>query len=398
MNKKTVSDVDVRGKTVLLRVDYNVPFEPGSLEILDDSRLVASIPTILYLMEQGCKVILCSHLGRPKGRIVDDLRMKPIAQKLSELLKHEVYEAPGCVGEDTSTMVKSIPDTGIVLLENVRFYPGEELNDPKFAKSLASLAEVYVNDAFGTAHRAHASTEGVAHHLPAVAGLLMDRELDMLGRSLDSPIRPFTALVGGAKVADKIKVLKKLSERVDNLMVGGGMVATFLKAKGFSVGSAAVEEEFLSTASVLTEYSDSGQYRLILPVDLVVSDKFEESANPCKVDVDKIPDSSLIMDIGPKTVALYNSILNNSKTVLWNGTMGVFEWESFSFGTSSIANTIAGLNDSVTVVGGGSTAEAVFSLNLNAKMTHVSTGGGASLEFLEDSVLPGVSVLLDKEE
>ena len=398
MNKKTVSDVDVRGKTVLLRVDYNVPFEPGSLEILDDSRLIASIPTILYLMEQGCKVILCSHLGRPKGRIVDDLRMKPIAQKLSELLKHEVYEAPGCVGEDTSTMVKSIPDTGIVLLENVRFYPGEELNDPKFAKSLASLAEVYVNDAFGTAHRAHASTEGVAHHLPAVAGLLMDRELDMLGRSLDSPIRPFTALVGGAKVADKIKVLKKLSERVDNLMVGGGMVATFLKAKGFSVGSAAVEEEFLSTASVLTEYSDSGQYRLILPVDLVVSDKFEESANPCKVDVDKIPDSSLIMDIGPKTVALYNSILNNSKTVLWNGTMGVFEWESFSFGTSSIANTIDGLNDYVTVVGGGSTAEAVFSLNLNAKMTHVSTGGGASLEFLEDSVLPGVSVLLDKEE
>ncbi|MEE2884661.1 MAG: phosphoglycerate kinase [Chloroflexota bacterium] len=398
MNKKTVRDVDVSGKTVLLRVDYNVPFESGSMEILDDSRLIASIPTIQYLLERECKLVLCSHLGRPKGNIVDNLKMKPIARKLSELLSHEIYEAPSCVGEDTRAMVNSMPNTGIVLLENVRFHPEEELNDPKFAMSLASLAEVYVNDAFGTAHRAHASTEGVAHHLPAVAGLLMDRELEMLGRSLDSPIRPFTALVGGAKVADKIKVLTNLSQRVDNLIVGGGMAATFLKASGISVGSAVVEKEFLSTAGVLMENSSKGQYKLILPVDLVVADKFEESANPYKVDVDKIPDSSLIMDIGPKTIDLYNSILNNSKTVLWNGTMGVFEWESFSCGTSSIANTIAELKDAVTVVGGGSTAEAVFSLNLNAKMTHVSTGGGASLEFLEDSVLPGVSVLLDKEE
>ena len=397
VEKKTVEDIEVAGKTVLVRVDYNVPFEPGSLEIRDDSRIEASLPTIRHLRDRRCRVVLCSHLGRPKGSVVEEMRMRPATRRLSKLLGGSVIEAADCIGPEVEETVRALPEAGVAMLENLRFHPGEEANDPQFASALASLASVYVNDAFGTAHRAHASTEGVAGYLPAVAGFLMARELEMLGNALESPERPFTAVLGGAKVSDKIKVLKNLAKRADTLIVGGGMGATFLKAKGLDVGSSSVEDDQLAMAEDFIALARDGGPEFLLPVDVVVADSFQEDAITQTVDATAIPAGWMVMDIGPRTAEKFAAALKQSRTVLWNGTMGVFEWASFAAGTRAVANTLAALDDVTTVVGGGSTAEAVSTLGLVDRMTHVSTGGGASLEFLEDKVLPGVAALMDKK-
>ena len=390
--KKSIKDVELEGKRVLVRVDYNVPFAPGTVCISDDSRIRASLPTIEYLIERRCTVVLCSHLGRPKGRVVEDLRMAPVTQRLSELLGRPVSQAPGSTGPETAAAVEAAGAGGVVLLENLRFDPREEANGPAFAAELASLAGLYVNDAFGTAHRAHASTEGVARHLPAVSGLLLARELEMLGDALDAPERPFAAILGGAKVSDKIGVLDSLAGKVDALIVGGGMVATFLLARGLDVGDSLVERDRVRFAGSLMERADA---RLMLPVDVVVADSFSEEAACATVDVESIPAGWRIMDIGPRTAEAFEEELGRCRTVVWNGPMGVFEWEPFANGTRHVGMALACLGDAVTVVGGGSTAEAVERLGIADRMTHVSTGGGASLELLEGRVLPGVAALLD---
>ena len=397
VENQTVQDIEVSGKTVLLRVDYNVPFEPNTTRISDDSRIVASLPTIRYLLDRECRVLVCSHLGRPKGRVVEEMRMAPLARRLSQVLGRPVVDAPDCIGLEVEEVVRALPKPGIAMLENLRFHPGEEANSPEFASSLASLADVYVNDAFGAAHRAHASIEGVTDFLPAAAGFLMARELEMLGRALRTPKRPLTAMLGGAKVSDKIRVLANLVERADTLIVGGGMSATFLKAAGLEVGSSIVEDDQLRTAADLIQAARRGGPDLLLPVDLVVASSFAESAPRRAVDAEAVPEGWTIMDIGPQTRERFSRALKGSGTVLWNGTMGVFEWEPFAAGTVEVANALAGLEEAVTVVGGGSTAEAVWSLGLAEKMTHVSTGGGASLEFLEGRVLPGVAALMDRK-
>ena len=397
VEKQTVQDIDVSGKTVLLRVDYNVPFEPNTTRISDDSRIVASLPTIRYLLDRDCGVLVCSHLGRPKGRVVEEMRMAPLARRLSQVLDRPVIEAPDCVGPEVEAVVRALPKPGVAMLENLRFHPGEEANSPDFASSLASLADVYVNDAFGAAHRAHASIEGVTDFLPAVAGFLMARELEMLAGALRTPRRPLTAMLGGAKVSDKIRVLSNLAERADTLIVGGGMSATFLKAAGLDVGSSMVEDDHLAIASDLIAGARRGGPDLLLPVDFVVASSFAESAPRRTVEAEAVPPEWKIMDIGPRTRARFAGALRDSGTVLWNGTMGVFEWAPFAEGTIEVANTLARLEDVATIVGGGSTAEAVWSLGLAEKMTHVSTGGGASLEFLEGRVLPGVAALMDRK-
>ena len=390
--KKSIKDVEIEGKRVLVRVDYNVPFAPGTVCISDDSRIRASLPTIEYLIERRCTVVLCSHLGRPKGRVVEDLRMAPVTQRLSELLGRPVSQAPGSTGPETAAAVEAAGAGGVVLLENLRFDPREEANGPAFAAELASLAGLYVNDAFGTAHRAHASTEGVARHLPAVSGLLLARELEMLGDALDAPGRPFAAILGGAKVSDKIGVLDSLAGKVDALIVGGGMVATFLLARGLDVGDSLVERDRVRFAGSLMERADA---RLMLPEDVVVADSFSEEAACATVDVESIPEGWRIMDIGPRTAEAFEEELGRCRTVVWNGPMGVFEWVPFANGTRRVGMALARLGNAVTVVGGGSTAEAVESLGIADRMTHVSTGGGASLELLEGRVLPGVAALLD---
>ena len=390
--KKSIKDVELEGKRVLVRVDYNVPFAPGTVCISDDSRIRASLPTIEYLIERRCTVVLCSHLGRPKGRVVEDLRMAPVTQRLSELLGRPVSQAPGSTGPETAAAVEAAETGGVVLLENLRFDPREEANGPAFAAELASLAGLYVNDAFGTAHRAHASTEGVARHLPAVSGLLLARELEMLGDALDAPERPFAAILGGAKVSDKIGVLDSLAGKVDALIVGGGMVATFLLARGLDVGDSLVERDRVRFAGSLMDKADA---RLMLPVDVVVADSFSEEAACATVDVESIPAGWRIMDIGPRTAEAFEEELGRCRTVVWNGPMGVFEWEPFANGTTRVGMALARLGNAVTVVGGGSTAEAVERLGIADRMTHVSTGGGAALELLEGRVLPGVAALLD---
>ena len=396
-NKKTVEDIDVAGKTVLVRVDYNVPFHPGTSDISDDSRIKASLPTLRYLIERGCKVVLCSHMGRPKGKVVEELRMSPTSSRLAKLLGTPIAQASDCIGPDVQNAIGALPSGGVVMLENLRFHEGEEKNDPEFASSLASLAEVYVDDAFGTAHRAHASTDGVTQFLPSVAGFLMSTELEMLGRALESPRRPFAAVMGGAKVSDKIAVLENLAGRVDTLIIGGGMAATFFKAKGLEIGDSLLEEERVQFASEFMRTSKDNGLELLLPVDVVIADSFSATASHRTVGITDIPSGWRIMDIGPQTISLFEKALRVSKTVVWNGPMGVFEWEPFAQGTVRLASVLADMGDATTVVGGGSTAEAVGSLGLTDKMTHVSTGGGASLEFLEGKVLPGVAALLDKD-
>jgi phosphoglycerate kinase len=394
--KKTIEDIDLAGKTVLVRVDFNVPFAPGTTQISDDSRIRASIPTIEYLRSRGCRVVLCSHVGRPGGKIVEALRLAPVSARLWEILGAPVAQADDCVGASVKAMVAGLEPGGVLMLENTRFHPEEESNDPEFASQLAELADVYVNDAFGAAHRAHASIEGVARHLPAVAGLLLARELDMLGRVLESPEHPFAAIFGGAKVSDKLGALRRLAGQADTLIVGGGMAATFLAAKGLNVGDSSVEADMISDAARLIEVAASQGSELLLPVDVVVANEFSEDAECRAVGADSIPDGWLIMDIGPSTGDVFSAVLAQAKTVVWNGPAGVFEWDEFSHGTKRIASAVAGLCGAMTVVGGGSTAEAVARLGLTDKMSHVSTGGGASLDYLSGKSLPGVDALMDR--
>ena len=394
--KKSVRDVELRGHAVLVRVDYNVPFRPGTTEISDDGRIRASLPTLRYLLERDCKLVLCSHLGRPKGQVVESLRLAPVSQRLGELLGIPVKQCPDTTGDEVRAAADSLAPGEVLMLENTRFHPGEEGNDAEFARELASLATLYVNDAFGAAHRAHASTEGVARILPSVAGLLMERELRFLGSALDAPRRPFAAILGGAKVSEKIRVLENLAGKVDLLLIGGGMAGTFVKALGHLVGDSLVEDDRVSFARDLIERSRQGEVKLMLPDDVVVADEFAENANKLMVAVDSIPSGFMIMDIGPNTARRYSEALRNCKTVMWNGPQGVFEWEAYSQGTRAIAETLASLDDATTVVGGGSTAEAVSALGLSGRMTHVSSGGGASLEFMEGRELPGVAALPDR--
>ncbi|MBI2872898.1 MAG: phosphoglycerate kinase [Chloroflexi bacterium] len=396
MNKKTVRDVDVKGKTVLLRVDFNVPFEKGTTRISDDGRIRAGLPTIDYLRQQGAKVIVCSHLGRPRGKPVEELRMRPVAERLGELLGTPVAYVRECVGPEVVRHARQLEPGQVLVLENPRFYPEEEQNAPSFAKELASLAQVYVNDAFAAAHRAHASTEGVAHYLPAVAGLLMEKEVDVLGRVLEKPKRPLVAVLGGAKVSDKIAVLDHLLELVDAMLVGGGMAATFLVAQGRSVGSSLVEPERVALTAELARRARERGVELLLPRDVVVAERLEPGTRHCTVPVDgAIEDGWAIADIGPQTADQFAARIAQAGTVVWNGPLGVFEVPPFDQGTLAIARAMATCKGT-TVVGGGSTAEAVESMGMADKMTHVSTGGGASLEFLEGKVLPGVAALLDK--
>jgi len=390
MNKKTVKDINVTGKRVLVRVDFNVPLAEG--KVADDTRLRAALPTIQYLLDQGAKVILMSHLGRPKGKVVEELRMDPVAERLSELLGRPVRKLDDCVGDEVKAAVAEMRPGDVILLENTRFHPEERKNDPDFAKKLAELADVFVNDAFGTAHRAHASTVGVAQYLPAVAGLLMEKELNFLGKALESPERPFVALLGGAKISDKIGVIENLLTRVDALLIGGGMANTFLKAQGYEVGQSLVEDESLGVAKELLERAGE---KLALPVDAVVADRFAADAASKAVPVDEVPPDWRILDIGPRTVELFKEKLAEARTVVWNGPLGVFEFPKFAAGTEAIARFLADL-EATTIIGGGDVVAAVRRAGVADRITHVSTGGGAALEFLEGKELPGVAALLDK--
>ncbi|PZC46919.1 MAG: phosphoglycerate kinase [Chloroflexi bacterium] len=397
LGKKTVRDIDVKGKRVLVRVDYNVPLDKDTGAISDDIRIRASVPTIRYLLDEGASVILCSHFGRPKGEVVEDMRLKPIVQPLSRHLGLGVTYLMDCIGAEVAQAVDSLRPGQVILLENVRFHAGEEKNDPAFARELASLADVYVNDAFSAAHRAHASTEGVAHVLPSVVGLALEKELEMLGGALGSPARPLAAVIGGAKVSDKIAVLEHLADQVEVLAVGGGMVATLLKAGGANVGGSPVEEDYLEVSRRLIARSQSGSLKLLLPTDVVAAESFAKDADFRAVPVDQIPDGWLILDIGPESAEAYASELAGCRTVVWNGPMGVFEWEAFAWGTRRVAQALADLQGkATTIVGGGSTAEAVQAFGVDRALSHVSLGGGASLEFLEGKVLPGLAALPDK--
>ena len=389
MRKKTVRDIDVRDKRVLLRVDFNVPMEDG--RILDDLRLTAALPTIGYLSEHGAKVILCSHFGRPKGQVVESMRLAPMATRLRELLGADVATANDCVGPEAEAAVGELTPGDVLLLENVRFHPEEEANDLAFAKQLADLAEVYVNDAFGTAHRAHASTEGVAHHLPAVAGLLMERELDYLNRVVSDPERPLGAIIAGAKISDKMLCVRNLLSIVNVLVIGGGMANTFLQASGLHVGGSLVEDDQLEAASSIMADAGSSLY---LPTDVVIADAFDADANAQTVPADAVPDGWRIMDAGPESVAAYTAALANCKTIVWNGPLGVAEFPQFAKASEAIARTLAA-HSATTIVGGGESAALVRKTGLADQFDHVSTGGGAFLEFLEGKELAGVAALLD---
>lgn len=394
MNKKSVKDVELKGKRVFCRVDFNVPMKDG--QVTDETRIRAALPTIEYLTNQGAKVILASHLGRPKGSVVEELRLTPVAKRLSELLGKEVKKADEAYGDSVKAMVDTLSEGDVLLLENVRFYPGEEKNDSELAKAFAELADVYVNDAFGAAHRAHASTEGIAHHLPAVSGLLMEKELDVLGKALSNPERPFTAIIGGAKVKDKIGVIENLLEKVDNLIIGGGLAYTFVKAQGHEVGKSLLEEDKIELAKSFMEKAKEKGVNFYMPVDVVVADDFSEEANIKTIAIEEIPSDWEALDIGPKTREIYSDVIQNSKLVIWNGPMGVFELKKFAGGTRAVAEALAEANDTYSVIGGGDSAAAVEKFHLGDRMSHISTGGGASLEFMEGKALPGVVALNDK--
>jgi len=392
-NKKSVRDVDVSGKKVFVRVDFNVPLENGA--ITDDTRIRETVPTIQYLIERGAKVILASHMGRPKGEVVEELRLTPAAARLSELLGKPVAKVDEAVGPAAQAAVDKLQAGDVLLLENVRFYKGEEKNDPELAKQFAALADLYVNDAFGAAHRAHASTEGIAHHLPAVSGLLMEKELAVLGKALFNPDRPFTAIVGGAKVKDKIDVINKLLEIADNVIIGGGLSYTFLKAQGYEIGKSLCDDSKIDVAKEFMAKAKERGVNFLMPVDIVVTDDFSPNANTKIVDIDAIPADWEGIDIGPKTRETYADVIKSSKLVVWNGPMGVFEIEPFSHGTRAVAQACAE-TAGYTVIGGGDSAAAVEKFGLGDKMDHISTGGGASLEFMEGKALPGVVALNDK--
>ncbi|NPV53985.1 MAG: phosphoglycerate kinase [Firmicutes bacterium] len=394
MAKATIKDVDLAGKRVLVRVDFNVPMNEKR-EITDDRRIAATLPTIRYLIDQGAKVILVSHLGRPKGKPVDEFRMDPVAERLSQLLGKPVTKVDDCIGELPKAALSKMKPGDVVLLENVRFYKQEEANDEGFAKSLAELADVFVNDAFGTAHRAHASTAGVARFLPAVAGFLMQKEIEVMGKALANPDRPFVAILGGAKVSDKIGVIENLLTKVDTLIVGGGMAYTFLKAQGKEIGQSLLEADKLELALGLIDKAKAKGVTFLLPVDVVVADRFAPDAGARIVSVDEIPPDWQGVDIGPRTLELFKGAIKGARTVVWNGPMGVFEMERFAKGTREIAAALAE-SGATTIVGGGDSAAAIEQMGFADKMTHVSTGGGASLEFLEGRELPGVAILKDK--
>lgn len=394
MNKKTLKDYDFKGKTVFCRVDFNVPMKDGA--ITDETRIKAAIPTIQYLTEQGARVLLASHLGRPKGQVVEELRLSPVAERLSEILGKDVQaitEAHGTVAKEAAA---NLQDGDVALLENVRFYAGEEKNDPELAKAFAELADVYVNDAFGAAHRAHASTEGIAHHLPSAAGFLMEKELDVLGKALSNPERPFTAVIGGAKVKDKIGVIDNLLDNVDNLIIGGGLAYTFVKAQGHEVGQSLLEEDKIELAKSFMEKAKAKGVQFYMPEDVIVADDFSNDANIKEVAITDIPADWEALDIGSKTRATYAEVLKKSKLVIWNGPMGVFELDAFANGTKAVGQALADSTDTYSVIGGGDSAAAVEKFGLADQMSHISTGGGASLEFMEGKELPGVTALTEK--
>lgn len=390
MNKKTVKDIDLKGKRVLMRVDFNVPMQDG--KVTDDKRIKASLPTIKYVLDQGASLILMSHLGRPKGGPDPEFSLRAAAEVLSSHLGIPVKMAPDTVGPEVEAMAKELKPGEVLMLENTRFHKGEEKNDLELAKQMATLGDVYVNDAFGSAHRAHSSTEGVARFLPAVSGFLMEQELEYLGRAVANPEHPYIAILGGAKISDKILVVETLLTQADKLIIGGGMANTFLAAKGLNMQDSLVEKESLDTARSILEKSGD---KLILPVDAVIADKFEAEANTQVVDVDKIPAGWRMMDVGPKTLELYQQALHGAKLIVWNGPVGVFEMPKFAEGTFALARLLAD-SGATTVIGGGDSASAVKKAGVAKQMTHVSTGGGASLEFLEGKELPGVAALMDK--
>ena len=394
MNKKTIKDIDLKGKKVLVRCDFNVPLDENQ-NITDNTRIVAALPTIKYLLENNCSVVLCSHLGRPKGEVKPEFSLKPVAKELSRLLDKEVIMAKDVVGEDATSKAKALQPGQILLLENVRFHREETDNDPEFSQKLASMAEIFVNDAFGAAQRAHSSTVGVASYLPAVSGLLIEKELQFLGNALNNPERPFVAILGGAKVSDKIGVIDSLLEKVDTLMIGGGMAYTFFKAQGYEVGNSICEVDKLDLAKEAMAKAKERGVKLMLPVDTKVGKEFKPDTESKVVAWTEIPEGWEGFDVGPKTIEMFKEELQKAKTVVWNGPLGLFEFDQFAIGTNEIAETLSKI-DATTIIGGGDSAAAVRKAGLQDKMTHISTGGGASLEFLEGKKLPGIECLQDK--
>ena len=395
MVKKTIRDIGIAGNTILVRVDFNVPINKKTGSISDDSRIRASLPTIRYLADHKARIVLCSHLDRPDGKIIEELRIKPIAEHLSHLVNKPIHTIGDCVGNEVRNEVNKLRDGDILFLENLRFHPGEETNDANFARELATLADIYVNDAFGTAHRVHASTVGVAKYLPAVAGLLMQAELEAMNKLLTDPARPFACIIGGAKISDKIGLMQHMLSKVDVMLVGGGMVATFLKAQGYDTGQSLVENDKLNIARNLLIKAKELGVALILPIDLLISEKLEADTLSRVVSTGKIPPRVYIVDIGPETLKLFSKKLADCRTIMWNGPLGIYEIPGFSMGTRGMAQLLADANAN-TVVGGGSTVETIREMGLVDMISHVSTGGGASLKFLEGKTLPGVAVLQDK--
>ena len=395
MNKMTIRDIEVTGKKVLVRVDFNVPVDPKTGAIVDDSRIRAALPTIKYLIERNARVILISHLGRPRGEVVDELRLTPVAQRLSQILGHQVGVAVNCIGPEVEKSVDTLVAGDVLLLENLRFHSDEETGSAEFARALARLGDIFVNDAFGTSHRAHASIAGMGQYLPAVAGLLLEKEINTLSGLLEHPAHPFTSIFGGAKVSDKVGMLKNIMGKVDCLLIGGGMAATFLKARSCEVGTSLIEADCVDTAAELIEEAERSGARLVLPVDVVVTGELEDDSGWDVVSIDAIPPDKKIVDIGPKTIENFRRELKDSRTVFWNGPMGVEEIPQFAAGTQALARLLSELNGT-TIVGGGSTAEVVDALGLSDRVTFISTGGGASLKFLGGEELPGVVALRDK--
>ena len=394
MSKKTIKDIDLKGKKVFVRCDFNVPMDENQ-NITDNRRIVAALPTIKYLIEQNCKIILASHLGRPKGEFKPEFSLAPVAKELSKQLGQEVLMAKDVIGEDAHKLAENLQEGQVMLLENVRFHKEETDNDPEFAKKLADMAEIFVNDAFGTAHRAHASTEGISHYLPSVSGFLIEKELKFLGEALNNPERPFVAILGGAKVSDKIGVIDNLLEKVDTLIIGGGMAFTFFKAQGYNIGNSLCELDKCDLALQLLEKAKNKGVKLLLPIDTKIGKEFKPDTESKTDSYAEIPDGWEGLDIGEKTLELFEKELQNAKTVVWNGPVGVFEFEKFAVGTNELAKVISKL-DATTIIGGGDSAAAVEKAGLADKMTHISTGGGASLEFLEGKKLPGIECLQDK--